>query len=31
MTGAEALMRWHSPRFGDVSPAQFIPLAEEPA
>jgi diguanylate cyclase (GGDEF)-like protein/PAS domain S-box-containing protein len=29
MTGAEALMRWHSPRFGDVSPAQFIPLAEE--
>ena len=22
-------MRWHSPRFGDVSPAQFIPLAEE--
>src|SRR6185312_3997934 len=26
--GAEALLRWASPQFGDVSPAEFIPLAE---
>lgn len=29
ITGAEALMRWESPEMGSVSPAQFIPLAEE--
>ncbi len=27
--GAEALSRWNSPSRGSVSPAQFIPLAEE--
>ncbi len=29
ITGAEALLRWHHPRDGYVSPAQFIPVAEE--
>ena len=28
MTGAEVLLRWRSPQWGDVSPAEFIPLAE---
>ena len=29
ITGFEALIRWHSPKRGVVSPAEFIPLAEE--
>lgn len=27
--GAEALARWHCPKYGDVSPAEFIPILEQ--
>ena len=28
ITGAEALLRWRHPEFGEIGPATFIPLAE---
>ena len=28
ITGAEALARWHHPKYGQISPARFIPVAE---
>lgn len=29
ITGFEALARWYNPRLGAISPAEFIPIAEE--
>lgn len=29
LVGAEALLRWHQPEIGHISPAEFIPIAEQ--
>jgi len=29
ITGAEALLRWRDPELGEISPARFIPVAED--
>lgn len=29
LSGAEALLRWNSPKLGDIGPAKFIPIAED--
>ena len=29
IAGVEALLRWHHPEFGEVSPAEFVPVAED--
>jgi diguanylate cyclase (GGDEF)-like protein len=29
VAGVEALLRWHNPRLGQVTPGEFVPVAEE--